>query len=177
MVSSGRCLGTAAMKSSRRRPNPVDIHVGSRMRSRRAQVGMSQEKLGDHLGVTFQQIQKYEKGVNRISASRLHHIARVLKRTLPTLDAAHIKSYAAGGEHVSSNGLLLRTDIHRLFDLGYVTEDQDRRFVVSRRLKEDFDNGRDYYALEGAPIRSPLNKSALPSPAASTWHRENRFRG
>ena len=66
------------MKSSRKRPDPVDIHVGSRVRSRRAQVGMSQEKLGDHLGITFQQIQKYEKGVNRISASRLQHIARVL---------------------------------------------------------------------------------------------------
>ena len=77
-MSSGRCLGTAAMKSSRRRPNPVDIHVGSRVRSRRAQVGMSQEKLGDRLEITFQQIQKYEKGINRISASRLQHIARVL---------------------------------------------------------------------------------------------------
>jgi transcriptional regulator with XRE-family HTH domain len=66
------------MKSSRKRPELVDIHVGSRVRSRRAQAGMSQEKLGDHLGITFQQIQKYEKGVNRVSASRLQQIARVL---------------------------------------------------------------------------------------------------
>ena len=99
------------------------------------------------------------------------------ERTLPILDAAHIKAFAAGGEHVSSNGLLFRTDIHRLFDLGYVTVDQDRRFVVSRRLKDDFDNGRDYYALEGGLIRSPLDKSAIPSPEALAWHRENRFRG
>jgi transcriptional regulator with XRE-family HTH domain len=54
-------------------PNPVDRHVGSRML-----IGMSQEKLGEALGITFQQIQKYEKGTNRIGASRLHHIARVL---------------------------------------------------------------------------------------------------
>ena len=59
-------------------PNPVDKHVGSRVRMRRMMVGMSQEKLGEALGVTFQQIQKYEKGTNRIGASRLHQIASSL---------------------------------------------------------------------------------------------------
>jgi transcriptional regulator with XRE-family HTH domain len=59
-------------------PNPIDVHVGSRVRMRRMMVGMSQEKLGDALGLTFQQIQKYEKGTNRIGASRLHQIAAVL---------------------------------------------------------------------------------------------------
>jgi transcriptional regulator with XRE-family HTH domain len=59
-------------------PNPVDRHVGSRVRMRRMLIGMSQEKLGEALGITFQQIQKYEKGTNRIGASRLHQIARVL---------------------------------------------------------------------------------------------------
>jgi transcriptional regulator with XRE-family HTH domain len=59
-------------------PNPVDRHVGSRVRMRRMLIGMSQEKLGEALGITFQQIQKYEKGTNRIGASRLHQIGRVL---------------------------------------------------------------------------------------------------
>jgi transcriptional regulator with XRE-family HTH domain len=59
-------------------PSPVDRHVGSRVRMRRMLIGMSQEKLGAALGITFQQIQKYEKGTNRIGASRLHQIARVL---------------------------------------------------------------------------------------------------
>jgi transcriptional regulator with XRE-family HTH domain len=59
-------------------PNPVDKHVGSRMRTRRLLAGMSQEKLGEALGITFQQIQKYEKGTNRISASRLQQVSRVL---------------------------------------------------------------------------------------------------
>src|SRR3954465_15022021 len=59
-------------------PNPVDKHGGSRMRTRRLLVRMSQEKLGEALGITFQQIQKYEKGTNRISVSRLHQIAHVL---------------------------------------------------------------------------------------------------
>src|SRR5512145_286688 len=65
-------------KASSRRPNPIDIHVGSRVRLRRMLLGMSQEKLGERLGLTFQQIQKYEKGVNRIGASRLFDLAQVL---------------------------------------------------------------------------------------------------
>ncbi len=61
-----------------RKPNPIDIHVGSRVRFRRMLLGMSQEKLGELLGLTFQQVQKYEKGINRIGASRLFEIANVL---------------------------------------------------------------------------------------------------
>jgi len=61
-----------------RRANPIDVHVGSRVRLRRMLLGMSQEKLGEHLGLTFQQIQKYEKGINRIGASRLFDLAKVL---------------------------------------------------------------------------------------------------
>jgi transcriptional regulator with XRE-family HTH domain len=59
-------------------PNPIDKHVGSRVRMQRMLIGMSQEKLGDALGLTFQQVQKYEKGTNRIGASRLHEIGRIL---------------------------------------------------------------------------------------------------
>lgn len=66
------------MASEKRKPNPIDIHVGSRVRLRRTMIGMSQEKLGEALGITFQQIQKYEKGANRIGASRLQQISRVL---------------------------------------------------------------------------------------------------
>jgi transcriptional regulator with XRE-family HTH domain len=61
-----------------RRPNPIDVHVGSRVRFRRMLLGMSQEKLGEKLGLTFQQVQKYEKGINRIGASRLFDLAQVL---------------------------------------------------------------------------------------------------
>jgi transcriptional regulator with XRE-family HTH domain len=61
-----------------RRPSPIDVHVGSRVRLRRTLLGMSQEKLGEALGLTFQQVQKYERGVNRIGASRLFDLARVL---------------------------------------------------------------------------------------------------
>jgi transcriptional regulator with XRE-family HTH domain len=62
----------------RKQPNPIDVHVGSRLKLRRTMMGMTQEKLGDALGVTFQQVQKYEKGANRIGASRLQEISRIL---------------------------------------------------------------------------------------------------
>ena len=68
----------AGEKVSARRPNPIDVHVGSRVRLRRMILGMSQEKLADQLGLTFQQVQKYEKGVNRVGASRLFELANVL---------------------------------------------------------------------------------------------------
>ena len=77
------------------------------------------------------------------------------ERTLPILDAAHIRPYGAGGDHEITNGLLLRTDIHRLFDLGYVTVSGDGRFQVGRRLKEDFENGRHYYSMHGKPVAYP----------------------
>jgi len=67
----------------KRAPNPVDKHVGSRVRMRRMMLGMSQEELGDGLGLTFQQVQKYEKGTNRIGAGRLQHISHILQIPVP----------------------------------------------------------------------------------------------
>ena len=99
------------------------------------------------------------------------------EKTLPILDAAHIHSYRDGGGHEVSNGLLLRTDIHRLFDLGYVTVTERRQFAVSERLKADFDNGIHYYAMQGRDISEPLPGFAAPSADALKWHRENRYLG
>lgn len=97
------------------------------------------------------------------------------ERTLPVLDAAHIKAYGAGGDHEVSNGILLRSDIHKLFDRGYVTVDADHRFVVSPRLREDFQNGRHYYALAGQELALPKRSDHLPDVEALRWHREERF--
>lgn len=66
------------MAENKKKPNPIDIHVGGRIRLRRNMLGMSQERLGESLGITFQQIQKYEKGTNRVGASRLQAISSVL---------------------------------------------------------------------------------------------------
>ncbi|MBC8049169.1 MAG: helix-turn-helix transcriptional regulator [Chitinophagales bacterium] len=70
--------GEEGFESNGRKPNPVDIHVGSRVRLRRLVIGMSQEKLGEKMSLTFQQIQKYEKGTNRIGASRLFQLSQIL---------------------------------------------------------------------------------------------------
>lgn len=67
------------MAEPKKKPNPIDVHVGSRVRLRRTMMGVSQEKLGKALGITFQQIQKYEKGMNRIGASKMQQISETLK--------------------------------------------------------------------------------------------------
>jgi len=99
------------------------------------------------------------------------------EHSLPTLDAAHIRPYAEGGEHMVSNGLLLRSDIHRLFDKGYVTVTPELRFEVSRRLKDDFNNGKSYYSLQGSAIHIPSGATDRPDPTMLSWHNTERFLG
>jgi transcriptional regulator with XRE-family HTH domain len=71
-------MGNTGRRQKTGKPNPIDVHVGSRVRLRRTLLGMSQEKLGDAIGLTFQQVQKYERGANRVGASRLYDLSRVL---------------------------------------------------------------------------------------------------
>lgn len=97
------------------------------------------------------------------------------EHSLPVLDAAHIRPFAEVGDHDVRNGLLLRSDIHRLFDRGYVTVTPELRFKVSPRLRDDYANGRTYYALDGRKIATPSDPSLLPSPDALRWHGERRF--
>ena len=97
------------------------------------------------------------------------------ERTLPALEAAHIHRYSDGGTHEPKNGLLLRGDIHRLFDRGYVTITPNLHFEVSPRIKEEFENGRDYYSLHGTQITSPPQVQWRPDPNALAWHNEHRF--
>ena len=99
------------------------------------------------------------------------------ERILPALDAAHIRPYADGGEHEARNGLLLRRDIHSLFDAGYVTVTPEYRFEVSRRIREEFENGRDYYAMHGAAITLPGSTDRCPDRFSLEWHNENRVLG
>jgi putative restriction endonuclease len=98
------------------------------------------------------------------------------EKTLPVLEAAHIRPYSEDGPHSVSNGLLLRSDIHRLFDSGYVTVTPDKHFEVSRRIKEEFDNGEEYQALHGNRIWVPASPRFQPSPEFLSWHNERVFR-
>jgi putative restriction endonuclease len=99
------------------------------------------------------------------------------EKTLPALDAAHIIPYADGGHHEASNGILMRRDIHSLFDAGYVTITPDMHFEVSGKIREEYENGRDYYALHGRQIAAPEDPLLQPSKAALRWHCEERFQG
>jgi putative restriction endonuclease len=99
------------------------------------------------------------------------------EKTLPVLEAAHIKPYALLGPHRVSNGILLRSDLHKLFDLGYVTVTPELRIEVSPRLKTEWQNGREYYAHHGQSLRvRPADPASLPSRDFLSWHNENRFR-
>jgi len=98
------------------------------------------------------------------------------EKTLPVLEAAHIKPVASGGEHRIDNGLLLRSDIHKLFDLGYATVTPSGEFRVSPKLKETWMNGHVYYALDRSMIRWPSRDDERPSPLFLEWHNDTVFR-
>ena len=98
------------------------------------------------------------------------------ERTLPVLEAAHIKPYSDSGPHRVNNGLLLRSDLHKLFDLGYLTVTSDFNIEVSKRIKEEYENGREYYSLHGKGlINLPSNYLYQPSKEYIEWHNQNIY--
>ncbi len=95
------------------------------------------------------------------------------ERTLPVLEAAHIKGYAEGGQHLVSNGLLLRADLHKLFDDFYLTVTEDLKVRVSPRIREEFHNGREYYqSLDQTLKVMPADLRDRPAPDFLRWHNE-----
>ena len=100
------------------------------------------------------------------------------EKTLPVLEAAHIKPYAEDGPHSVNNGLLLKSDFHTLFDDGYITIDRDYRIDVSKKLHEDYGNGKDYYKFHGKKLLIlPEKQIELPSREYLEWHNEHVFLG
>lgn len=99
------------------------------------------------------------------------------ERTLPVLEAAHIRPYSQLGPHALDNGLLLRSDLHTLFDRGYVTVTPDLTVRVSRTIREEWENGRDYYALDRRPVAAPIAPNPVPSRDYLEWHADVVFRG
>jgi putative restriction endonuclease len=96
---------------------------------------------------------------------------------LHVLDAAHIKPYSEGGPHSVTNGILFRQDVHTLFDRGYITVTPEYRLEVSRRIKEEFKNGVEYYTAHGKPIVLPEPSSLYPTEEFLTWHNQNIYLG
>jgi putative restriction endonuclease len=119
------------------------------------------------------------QGAFRISVTDAYNRACAVSggRVLPALDAAHIRAYGSGGNHEVSNGLLLRRDIHSVFDAGYVTIDEQLRFVVSDRVRTDFNNGNEYRRLHGTVVTVPAPPKFQPDRMALRWHNETVFLG
>jgi len=96
--------------------------------------------------------------------------------TLPALEAAHIRSYSAQGVHQVSNGLLLRSDFHKLFDAGLVTVDPSLQVHVSSRIRDQYFNGKAYYRLDKQELANlPESSMDRPNPEFLKWHNDNRF--
>jgi putative restriction endonuclease len=97
------------------------------------------------------------------------------EKILPVLQAAHIKPVTEGGRHRVDNGLLLRSDVHTLFDRGYLSVTPDFRLAVSSRLRREFENGEVYYQHAGELIRLPPHVEDRPSPEYLEWHADTKF--
>jgi putative restriction endonuclease len=137
--------------------------------------GFSEPRYGEPVLV----VPRLGQGAFRVAITDLYQRQCALTggKVLPALDAAHIRPYAEGGTHTKSNGILLRKDIHSVFDAGYATIDTDCRFVVSDKVRDVFNNGEEYRRLHGTSVRVPSNPVERPDRSALQWHNENRFLG
>ena len=156
------------------------IYEACRLRGRVASLDVGAESPAERYGTPQLVRPRLGQGSFRLAVTDAYGRACAVttEHSLPTLEAAHIKPYARGGEHVVANGLLLRRDIHRLFDLGYVTVGaDDQRFEVSRRLKDEWENGRVYYEMRGRPIVLPGRAEDHPSREVLDWHNREMFLG
>ena len=110
-----------------------------------------------------------------MDASYQRACAITLEHSVPALDASHIKAWAADGPNEVRNGILLRADLHRLFDQGYITVTPDLRLEVSARLRADYGNGRSYYPSHGSLITVPPNPAERPAAEFLRWHNDHVF--
>ena len=99
------------------------------------------------------------------------------ERVLPVLEAAHIRPFGQGGAHEVRNGLLLRSDLHTLFDRGYLTITPEHDVEVSKRIHEEYENGKEYYTLHGRKILLPRRSAEVPAEDNLRWHNENIYIG
>jgi putative restriction endonuclease len=112
-----------------------------------------------------------------VTAAYSRACAITCEHSLPALEAAHIRPYGAGGEHEVNNGILLRSDLHRLFDRGYITVTPEFEVRVSNRLRLDYANGRCYYPLDRVKVSLPADAGEAPAVEWLRWHNKEKFLG
>lgn len=163
---------------------PIGRNLWEQVQRRLISQGVEEEELADPelaagYGKEYLRRCRLGQGGFRILVTEAYQRRCALtgERTLPVLDAAHIKPYSRSGPHRVENGLLFRSDIHKLFDLGYLTVTPELVVEVSRRIKEDWKNGREYYAYHGQRLVSlPEPMTRRPSKEFLDWHNDNVFR-
>lgn len=161
-------MTTAAQLTARASPS------GSSVSDRRIEYNAGTSRFGQPKLIT----PRLGQGAFRLAVTDAYHRQCAVSggRVLPALEAAHIRAYGDGGEHSVSNGLLLRRDIHSVFDAGYVTFDSELRMVVSDRVRTEFNNGNEYRRLHGLRLPLPAFETARPNLEHLRWHREQVYR-
>jgi putative restriction endonuclease len=140
-------------------------------------VGVTQE--GQRFGVPQLVLPRLGQGSFRVLVTDAYRrrCAFTDSPVLHVLEAAHIRPYSEGGPHAVTNGILLRQDVHTLFDRGYITVTPEYRVEVSRRIKEEFENGHEYYSAHGKQIVLPGAADLRPTADFLTWHNQQVFIG
>ncbi|MBI4560873.1 MAG: HNH endonuclease, partial [Candidatus Rokubacteria bacterium] len=149
-----------------------------RLRQHVSQRRQVDELEGPMYGESVPVRQRLGQGTFRVLVTDIYQrqCAVTREKALPVLEAAHIRPVSEGGAHRIDNGLLLRTDVHALFDRGYVTVTPDYAFRVSRRLKADFENGEYYYQFQGNKLWMPPKVEDRPQREFLEWHGDVVFR-
>ena len=140
---------------------------------------VAEEQTGDRYGQPHLVAPRLGQGSFRIAVMNAYQnrCAITGEKTLPALAASHIRPYSKFGPHFISNGILLRSDLHSLFDLGYLTVTMDYRVEVSGRIRKEYENGRHYYALQGQELAVvPAASWERPKSEFLEWHHQNCFK-
>ena len=157
-----RGRGRGRGRSPTGKPNPIDVHVGSRIRLRRTLLGMSQQKLGEAIGLTFQQVQKYERGTNRVGSSRMFELARVL-------DVPVSYFFEEMGSDVAARGRQHAFGIASEAPAGGASADPMTK-------RETLELVRAYYKITDAKVRKRLFEMTKALAAAATGVSERKAR-
>jgi putative restriction endonuclease len=137
------------------------------------------ERPAERYGAPVEILPRLGQGIFRVVVLDAYHrqCAVTGEKVVPVLDAAHIKPFSKEGSNKPDNGILIRSDLHTLFDRGYVTVTPEYKFEVSRRVREEYENGHEYYALHGQRIHVPEKALYQPAGENLAWHNENVFKG